>query len=72
MTIQNLIDAGVATDTELTVRVFDWAPGLHLSVYTVVDGITGSTKTIKSPMLVVFGGPNGFQAYQNTGYDFNS
>jgi hypothetical protein len=70
LTIQDLLNAGVPSDAELSVMAFDWYPKTPLTVPYVVDANTGSTANIKSPLLVVFAGPNSFNRYDNTGYEF--
>jgi hypothetical protein len=70
MSIQDLLNAGVPSDAELSVMAFDWYPKVPMQVPHVVDANTGSTTNIQSPCLVVFGGPNAFNRFDNSGYSF--
>lgn len=70
MTIQDLLNAGVASDAQLQVMAFDWYPKVPLQIAHVLDAETGSSTSITNPLLVIFGGPNSFESFDNTGYSF--
>lgn len=59
----------VPPNSEVRVMAFDWYPKTQLQIAKVIDATDGGP-TIKSPLLVIFAGPNSFNSYDASGYNF--
>ena len=52
------------------VMAADWYPKAQMPVSFVIDALGNKTPTV--PLLLIYGGPNGFQSYDATGYQFTN